>query len=123
MNDRRGIGDQLGELRKEIPTLMNLPVLSPEFTVWLVKLFALVKAGFGANSNEMRQLRAISPELPSEFYDSVTKRLRSLGLDDELKSQLLKKLYNDVPQTVFESRLHEYDDLIGAMIHGLRTGH
>jgi hypothetical protein len=118
--DRRGVEDQLNQLRPEIATLLNLPVLSPEFTAWLDKLFVVVKAGFGVNSDEMRQLRAISPELPSEFYDSVAERLGSLVSDEDRRNQLLAKLHNDVPQTIFRRRLHEYDDLIGAMIHGLQ---
>ena len=105
----------------EIATLRNFPALSQEFTTWLSKLFALVEASFGINSDELRDFRAISPELPSEFYDSVADRLSALGLSEELKSQLLTKLNKDVPETIFMRRLYEYDDLIAAMIHGLRT--
>jgi hypothetical protein len=98
-----------------------LPALSREFTTWLSKLFALVEAGFGINSDEMRQLRAISPELPSEFYDSVADRLGAVGLSEKWKSHLLTKLNKDVPETIFMRRLYDYEDLIAAMIHGLRT--
>ena len=121
VNDHRSLEHELNELRKEIATLSNLSMLSPEFAVWQGKLFALVKACFGINSDEMRELRAISPELPSEFYDSVTERLGSLGLDDKLTNQILAKLYKDIPQTVFRRRLHDYDDLISAIIHGLQA--
>lgn len=120
MNDRSDIERQLDELRQEIAQLRDLPVLSAEFTVWLGKLAASVAAFFGTNSQEMRDLRAISPEFPSEFYDSVSDRLGLLQLDDAMKNQLLSKLYLDVPKAIFRRRLHEYDDLIGAVIHGLR---
>ena len=112
---------KLNQLRAEIAALRNFPALSLEFTTWLSKLFALVEAGFGINSDEMRNLRAISPELPSEFYDSVADRLGAMGLSEELHSQLLTKLNKDVPETIFVRRLYDYDDLIAAMIHGLRT--
>lgn len=121
LNDRRSIEHELNELRNEIATLLNLPVLSPEFTIWLGKLVALVETAFGINSEEMRELRAISPELPSEFYDSVTDRLGSLGLGDEWTRQILTKLYKDIPQTIFRRRLHDYDGLIAALIHGIRS--
>ena len=45
--------------------------------------------------DELRDLRAISPELPSEFYDSIAGRLNALRLSEELKSQLLTKLNKD----------------------------
>ena len=120
-NDRRGIEHELNELRNEIATILNLPVLSPEFVIWLGKLFVLVESTFGVNSDEMRELRAISPELSSEFYDSMADRLDSLGLDDKLKRQILTKLYTDIPQTIFSRRLHDYDDLIAAIIQGIRS--
>jgi hypothetical protein len=69
----------------------------------------------------MRRLRAIPQELPSEFYDSVADRLDAVGLSEKLKSQLLTKLNKDIPETFFRRRLYDYDDLITAMIHGLRT--
>jgi hypothetical protein len=69
----------------------------------------------------MRDLQAISPELPSEFYDSVADRLGAVGLSEKLHGQLLTKLNKDVPETFFRRQLHEYDDFIAAMIHGLRT--
>jgi hypothetical protein len=98
---------KLKQLRAEIATLRNLPALSQEFTTWLGKLFTLVEAGFGINSDELRDLRAISPELPSEFYDSVAGRLGAMGLSEELKSQLLTKLNKDGPETIFMRRLCE----------------
>ena len=121
VSDHSSIEDKLNRLRAEIATLRNLPALSLEFTTWLCKLFALVEAGFGINSDEMRQLRAISPELPSEFYDSVADRLGAMGLSEKWKSHLLAKLNKDGPETLFRRRLYEYDDLVAAMIHGLRT--
>jgi hypothetical protein len=120
-SDHSSIEYKLNQLRAEIAALRNLPALSLEFTTWLSRLFALVEAGFGINSDELRDLRAISPELPSEFYDSVAGRLGAMGLSEELKSQLLAKLNKDGPETIFTRRLYEYDDLIAAMIHGLRT--
>ena len=90
--------------------------------IWHGKLFSLVEAGFGADSDEMRNLRAISPELPSEFYDSVADRLGSLALDDKLKSELLAKLQKDTPEAVFRRRLYDYDDFIAALLLGLRSG-
>jgi hypothetical protein len=118
-SDHSSIEYKLEELRAEIAALRNLPALSLEFTIWLSKLFALVEAGFGINSDEMRQLRAISPELPSEFYDSVADRLGAVGLSEKWKSHLLTKLNKDVPETFFRRQLHEYDEFIAAMIHGL----
>jgi hypothetical protein len=120
-SDHSSIEYKLDQLRAEIATLRNLPALSLEFTTWLSKLFALVEVGFGINSDEMRQLRAISPELPSEFYDSVADRLGAMGLSEKWKSHLLTKLNKDGPETIFTRRLYEYDNLIAAMIHGLRT--
>jgi hypothetical protein len=84
-SDHSSVEYKLNQLRAEIATLRNLPVLSLEFTIWLSKLFALVEAGFGINSDEMRQLRAISPELPSD-YDSVADRLDAVGLSEKWKS-------------------------------------
>ena len=121
VSDHSSIEYKLNQLRAEIVTLRNLPALSLEFTTWLSKLFALVEAGFGINSEEMRQLRAISPELPSEFYDSVAGRLGAMGLSEELESQLLTKLNKDAPETFFRRRLDEYNEFLAAMIHGLRT--
>jgi hypothetical protein len=120
-SDHSSIEYKLDQLRAEIAALRNLPALSPEFTIWLSKLFALVEVGFGINSDQLRDLRAISPELPSEFYDSVADRLDAVGLSEKLKSQLLTKLNKDVPETIFMRRLYDYDDFITAMIHGLRT--
>lgn len=122
MNDRNTIELELNELRGEITTLANLPVLSPRFVSWLGKLFALVETGFGADSNEMRELRAIAPELPSEFYDSVAERLRSLRLGENSTRQLLAKLHQDIPKAVFSRRLRDYDEFIKALILGLRYG-
>jgi hypothetical protein len=120
-SDHSSIEYKLDQLCAEIATLRNLPALSQEFTTWLSKLFALVEAGFGINSDEMRQLQAISPELPSEFYDSVADRLGAMGLSEKWKSHLLTKLNKDGPETFFRRQLHEYDDFIAAMIQGLRT--
>ena len=119
--DHSSIEYKLDQLRAEIVALRNLPALSLEFTTWLGKLFTLVEASFGINSDEMRQLRSISPELPSEFYDSVADRLGAVGLSEKWKSQLLTKLNKDAPETFFRRRLDDYDDFIAAMIHGLRT--
>jgi hypothetical protein len=44
-----------------------------------------------------------------------------MQLSEKLKSQLLTKLNKDGPETIFMRRLYDYDDLITAMIHGLRT--
>ena len=120
-SDQSSIEYKLNQLRAEIATLRNLPPLSLKFTTWLGKLFALVEASFGINSDEMRQLRSISPELPSEFYDSVADRLGVMGLSEKWKSQLLTKLNKDAPETFFRRRLDDYDDFIAAMVHGLRT--
>ena len=120
-SDHSSIEYKLNQLRAEIATLRNLPALSREFTTWLGKLHELVEASFGINSDEMRDLQAISPELPSEFYDSVAGRLGAMRLSEKLKSQLLTKLNKDGPETIFVRRLYDYDDLIAAMIHGLRT--
>jgi hypothetical protein len=121
VSDRSSVEYKLNQLRAEISTLRNLPALSLEFTNWLSRSFALVEAGFGIDSDELRDLRAISPELPSEFYDSVAGRLGEMGLSEKLKSQLLAKLNKDGHETIFTRRLYEYDDLIAAMIYGLRT--
>ncbi|MGB6174893.1 MAG: hypothetical protein WBF43_00800 [Methylocella sp.] len=121
-SDHSSIEYKLNRLHAEIATLRNLPAMSLEFTTWLSKLFALVEAGFGINSDEMHRLRAISPELPNEFYDSVADRLGAMGLSEKWKSHLLTKLNKDVPETNLMCRLHDYDDLIAAMIRGLQTG-
>jgi hypothetical protein len=118
--DRHDFEAELGQLRAEIEGLSKLPSLSSEFVSWLSKLSDLVKARFGGDSDEMLQLRAISPELPSEFYDSVGKRIVSLGLGRNSTNQLLMGLNRDLPQAVFKKRLYDYDDLIAAMIIGLR---
>jgi len=120
-SDHSSIEYKLDQLRGEIATLRNLPVLSLEFTDWLSRLFALVEVSFGINSDELRDLRAIFPELPSEFYDSVAGRLGAVGLSEKEKNCLLTILNKDVPEAIFMRRLYDYDDLIAAMIHGLRT--
>jgi hypothetical protein len=84
-SDHSSIEYKLNQLRAEIATLRNLPALSLEFTTWLSRLFALVEAGFGINSDELHDLRAIFPELPSEFYDSVADRLNAVGLSQKEK--------------------------------------
>jgi len=111
----------LGQLRAEIATLAELPALSPQFSAWLRKLYRLVETNFGVHSDEMRQLRAISPELPSEFYDSVATRIESLGMDEKLTKTLLMALNKEGPQKIFKQRLSDYDELIATMIHGLRS--
>jgi len=112
---------ELSQLRAEIATLANLPALSPEFARWLTRLFAVVKTSFGPDSNEIRQLREIYPELPSEFYDSIEVRISSLGLNSKLGDDLLTCLHKNAPQAVFRRRLYDYDDFIGATILGLRS--
>jgi hypothetical protein len=121
VDDRSRIEYELRQLRAEIATILKFPALSPEFVTWLGKLFALVQASFGSNSDEMRQLREISPELPSEFYDSVADRLVSLGSNGKQASELLSRLYQDTPQTIFRRRMYDYDDLIAAMIINLQN--
>ena len=120
VSERSGI-EELGQLRAEIATLVDLPALSPQFSAWLRKLYEVVEANFGVQSDEMRQLRAISPELPSEFYDSIATRLESLGLNEKLTNALLLALNKDGPQKVFKQRLHDYEELITTMIHGLQS--
>ena len=115
VSDHSSIEYKLNQLRAEVATLRNLPALSLEFTNWLSRLFALVEVSFGINLDELRDLRAISPELPSEFCDSVAGRLGAMGLSAKLKSRLLTKLNTDGP-----GGLYDYDDLLAAMIHGLR---
>jgi hypothetical protein len=44
-----------------------------------------------------------------------------MGLSEKWKSHLLTKLNKDAPETFFRRRLDDYDDLIAAMIRGLRT--
>jgi len=63
LNDRRGIEPELNALRDPIAALAKVPVLSPQFTTWLGKLFSLVEANFGTDSDEIRNLRTISPVL------------------------------------------------------------
>ena len=121
VSDHSSIEYKLNQLRAEVATLRNLPALSLEFTNWLSRLFALVEVSFSINSDELRDLRAVSPELPSEFYDSVAGRLGAMGLSAKLKSHFLTKLNKDGPETIFMRRLYDYDDLLAAMIHGLRT--
>jgi hypothetical protein len=118
--DRPDFEAELGRLRAEITNLSNLPALSSEFVDWLSKLLDLVKAHFGAESDELRQFRAISPELPSEFYDSIGERIGLLGLDRNSTNRLLMGLNRDLPQAIFKRRLYDYDDLIASMIVGLR---
>jgi hypothetical protein len=109
-------------LRTEIASLSNLPALSPAFASRLGKLLDLVKACFGPDSDEVRQLRKISPELPAEFYDGAAARIGSLGLEGKLgldsksTNQLLTGLNRDSPEAVFRKRLYAYDDLIASMI-------
>ncbi len=120
-SDLSSIEYKLNQLRAEVATLRNFPALSLEFTTWLGKLFTLVEASFGINSDELRDLRAIFPELPSDFYDSVADRLSAVGLSEKEKNYLLTILNKDVPEAIFMRRLYDYDDLIAAMIHKLRT--
>jgi hypothetical protein len=119
--ERSSIEDDLDQLRTEIAALRNFPPLSPQFVTWLGNLLLLVEGRFGVSSDEMRQLRAISPELPSEFYDSVATRLESLGLNEQLSNALFLSLHKDAPQKIFKQRLDEYDDFIAAIIYGLRS--
>lgn len=121
MVSQPGIESDLGQLRSEIPALLDLPPLSPQFVTWLGKLLLLVEAGFGKESVELRRLRTISPELPSEFYDSVATRLQSLGMNKTMTSSLLVKLYKDVPKKILQQRLRDYDELIGTMIYDLQS--
>lgn len=113
--------DELNRLRAEIETLLKLPALSPEFGVWLGKLFECVKVRFGTNSDEMRELRTISPELPNEFYNHISEKLEALGLNENWRDELLRKLNREAPKSVFDKRLYEYDSFIGALIHGLQA--
>jgi hypothetical protein len=115
--------EELNRLRGEIATLLELPALSPEFSTWLDKLFEFVRARFGADSTEMRELRTISPELPSEFYDHVSEKLETLGLGENWKNELLTKLNRDTPKAIFDKRLYEYDSFIASLIHRYRAGH
>jgi hypothetical protein len=117
----RSVIEDLSRLRAEIATLADLPALSPQFSAWLRNLHGVVKANFGAHSDEMRQLCAISPELPSEFYDSIATRLESLGLNEKLTNALLLALNKDGPQNVFKQRLHDYEELITTIIQGLQS--
>jgi hypothetical protein len=121
VNDPQRIEHELSKLREEFPILVELPALSPEFGAWLAKLFLVVKHGFGVSSNEMQELRSISPELPSEFYDVIERNLQSLDLNDEWTDELIKKLVNDVPQMNFRHRLYQYLEFIGACIYVARS--
>lgn len=121
VSGRSDIEDDLGRLRAEIASLADLPALSPQFSAWLRNLHEVVEANFGAHSDEMRQLRAISPELPSEFYDSVATRLESLGMDEKLTKALLMALNKDGPQKVFKQHLYDYGELIASIILGLQA--
>jgi hypothetical protein len=121
--DNNALEDELNKLRAEIATLLELPALSRDFGNWLNKLFEFVKAHFGADSAEMRELRTISPELPSEFYDHVSEKLETLGLGENWKNELLTKLNRDTPKTIFDKRLYEYDSFIASLIHWHRAGH
>jgi hypothetical protein len=47
--------------------------------------------------------------------------LGAMWLSETWKSHLLTKLNKDVPEAIFMQRLYDYDDLIAAMIHGLRS--
>jgi hypothetical protein len=118
--DRSDFKVELDRLRAEIASLLNLPALSREFVSWLGKLLDLVKGHFGPDSDELRQLREISPELSVEFYDSIGARIGSLGLDGKLTNQLLMRLNRDIPELVFRKRLYDYDDLIASMTVGPR---
>jgi hypothetical protein len=75
-------------------------------------------AGFGAESDYLRRLRVISPELPSEFYDSVADRLDAL--DARWKERLLAQL-RDAPRSVNRRRLNDHDALIGTMLAEIRS--
>ena len=119
--ERSSTEDDLDELRTEIATLRTLPPLSPQFVTWLRKLLLLVEGRFGVSSDEMRQLRAISPELPSEFYDSIAARLELLGSNIELSKALFLSLYKDAPQQIFNKRLYEYEEFITSIIYGLHS--
>lgn len=123
MADNSGLEDELNRLRAEIVTLRELPALSREFCTWLDNLFEFVRANFGADSAEMRELRAISPELPSEFYDHVSEKLGALGLGENWKNELLTKLNRDTPKAIFDKRLYEYDSFIASLFHGGRAAH
>ena len=118
-SERSSIEDELRKLRAEIASLRKATALSPQFVTWHHKLYELIEAAYGVDSNEMREFRALSPELPSEFYDSVEARLKLVGLNEKFTNALLMKLYKDVPQNVFEQRLHDYDELIATLVFGL----
>jgi hypothetical protein len=120
--ERSSIEDDLGQLRTEIAALRNLPPLSPQFAAWLRRLFLLVESHFGASSDEIRQLRAILPEVPSEFYDSIVARLELLGSNSNLSNALFLSLYQDAPQQIFNQRLYQYEEFITSIIYGLHSG-
>jgi len=121
LSDARPHLDELKSLRAEIVHLRILPALSSEFTAWVSKFFTIVKLIFGDNSSELSQLKALSPELPSEFYDTVAQRLLSINLTDKQRDELLLNLFRDLPEAQFRERLYEYDDLITAMINSLES--
>src|SRR4051794_37174696 len=105
-NERAEIEKQLGDLRASLVSLRELPVLSPEFTKWLLRLYRVVDAYFGAQSSEMTQLRGLSPEAPPEFFDSASRRVEDLGLPTDFSEALLKELREAAPEKVFQQRLH-----------------
>jgi hypothetical protein len=109
----------LEELRDRIPTLSTAGPCAVEFASWLESLYSIVKRRFGVESNEMRQLREIGPELPAEFYDSIERRLSSPGLGEALTRSLLMSLYRDTPQDVFRKPLTQYSELITTLMHDL----
>jgi hypothetical protein len=113
---KRELNAALKRLRSEIAALSVLPPLSPQFTSWLERLFALVEANFGSHSDELRQLRAIAPELPSEFFDSVQSRFAALGFDEKLSDALLMKLNKEVPVDIFRKRLRDYDEFVASLV-------
>ena len=119
--ERSSIEDDFGELRDGDRDPSEFAPLSPQFAAWLGKLLLLVEGRFGASSDEMRQLRAITPELPSEFYASVATRLESLGPNEQLSNALFLALDKDVPQKIFKQRLYEYDEFIASIIYGLQS--
>lgn len=108
---------ELSKLRAEIAVLRKLAPLSSDFTAWLGRLFEFVKAQFGNDSAEMRELREISPELPSEFFDATSNKLESLPFEQKHKDQLLAKLNSEVPKSIFDKRLYEYDEFITGLIY------
>jgi len=61
----------------------------------------------------------MSPEFPSEFYDHISGRLKSLGLTEQHINELSAKLNRDTPKEIFDKSLYEYDVLIATFIHTL----